>query len=487
MSGTIPPLQIDASGPTPTPPATLNAALIAQATALANAAGAGGLSVLPAGLIEDLSSTATGALVVLDQCRVDLIASVSPYSANPYVLNQLGQVYGVPQGQDSNTGVFVVFSGSGIIGYVVQSGFVVSDGTYQYSVQDAGIIGASGSTQPLSAVAFQTGSWAVPSNTVTQLATSVPAVILNPSSGTGLTVTNPLAGTPSPGPQTEEDYRSQVLQGGLASVTGMPTTLKKALGNITGVIPTLISVQQQPGGWEVIVGGSGDPYQIGFAIFQAIPDINALVGSTLIVSGITNASPGVVTTNLNHGYVSGQVIQITGALGMAGVNNTNLTVSVVTQNSFSIGINTTTLGTYTGGGVVTPNFRNQTINIYDYPDTYSVPWVIPPSQTVTMVVTWNMSSSNFVSQIAVSNAAQPALVAYVNALPVGQPMNLFELQATFQAAVAPIVPLALLTRMVFAVSINGVGVAPETGTGIIEGDPESFFTTTAAGVVVNQG
>src|SRR5271154_6044039 len=161
MSGSvIPPLNMTVAGPVPTPPATLNAALIAQATALAP-----GLTVLPAGLIEDLSSTATGALVVIDQCRVDLIASVSPYSANPYVLNQLGQVYGVPQGTDTNTGVFVVFSGTGIIGYVVNAGFVVSDGTYQYSVQDAGIIGASGSTVPLLAVAFQTGSWAVPSNT----------------------------------------------------------------------------------------------------------------------------------------------------------------------------------------------------------------------------------------------------------------------------------------------------------------------------------
>lgn len=482
MSGTIPPLQIDAAGPTPTPPATLKDALIAQATALAP-----GLTVLPAGLIDDLSGTATGALVVLDQCRVDLIASVSPYSANAYVLNQLGQVYGVPQGLDSNTGVFVVFSGSGIVGYVVQAGFVVSDGTYQYSVQDAGIIGTSGSTQPLSAVAFQTGSWAVPANTVNQIATSVQRVIFNPSTGSGLSVTNPLPGTPSPGPQTEEDYRAQVLQGGLAAVTGMPATLKKALGNITGVQPTLISVQQQTNGWEVIVGGTGDPYQIAFAIFRSVPDITALTGSTLVVSGITNANPGIVTTNLNHGYVSGQVIQIAGALGMAGINNVNFIATVVSQTSFSIGINTTTLGTYTGGGVVTPNFRNVTTNIYDYPDTYTVPWVIPPLQTVTMVVTWNTSSSNFVSQIAVANAAQPALVAYVNALPVGQPMNLFELQATFQASVAAIVPLALLTRMVFAVSINGIGVAPETGTGIIAGDPESYFVTTAAGVVVNQG
>lgn len=66
-------------------------------------------------------------------------------------------------------------------------------------------------------------------------------------------------------------------------------------------------------------------------------------------------------------------------------------------------------------------------------------------------------------------------------------MNLFELQTTFQAAVANIVPPQLLTRMLFAVSINGVGVSPEGGTGIIAGDPESYFQTYGPLVTINQG
>lgn len=486
MSGTAsaPALNMTAAGAVPTPPATLNAQLIA----LAQAFSPGLTATLPGSLVEDLASTCTGALVVIDQTRVDLLASISPYTANPYLLNQLGQVYGVAQGVDTNTGVYVVFSGSGIVGYVVQAGFVVSDGTYQYQTQDAAVIGASGSTQPVSAVATQTGSWAVPANTVTQLVTSVPTSVSNPSGGAGLTVTNPLQGTPSPGPQTEEDYRVQVLQAGAAPVAGVPTKLKAALNNVQGVAPNLVSVQQQTGGgWKVIVGGTGDPYQIGFALYETVPDFTALTGSVLTVSGITNANPGVVTTALNHGYATGQIVQINGALGMTSVNGVNLTATVLSPTTFSIGISTSTLGTYTGGGVVTPNFRNFSVDIFDPPDTYTIPFVIPPSQTVTMVVTWNTSAINFVSATAVATAAQPALVAYVNTLPVGQPMNLFELQATFQAAVAAIVPLANLTRMVFAVSINGIGVSPAAGTGIIAGDPESYFVTTAAGVVINQG
>jgi hypothetical protein len=41
--------------------------------------------------------------------------------------------------------------------------------------------------------------------------------------------------------------------------------------------------------------------------------------------------------------------------------------------------------------------------------------------------------------------------------------------------------------MVFAVSINGVGTAPIGGTGIIAGDPESFFFTNSTPVVIRQG
>jgi hypothetical protein len=83
--------------------------------------------------------------------------------------------------------------------------------------------------------------------------------------------------------------------------------------------------------------------------------------------------------------------------------------------------------------------------------------------------------------------ASPALVNYINALTVGQPINQFELIATFQQAVAPILPTPLLTRLVFAVSINGIGVSVEPGTGIIAGDPESYFDTNSTLISIAQG
>jgi hypothetical protein len=159
----------------------------------------------------------------------------------------------------------------------------------------------------------------------------------------------------------------------------------------------------------------------------------------------------------------------------------------LTQTTFSLGVNTTSYGAYVSGGVVTPNLRNVVVSINDYPDTYNIPFVNPPQQSVTMTVTWNTTAINFVSQAAVAQLAAPALIAYVNALPVGTPINLFELQTTFQNAVASILPAQLITRMVFAVNINGISVPPASGTGIIAGDPESYFYAAPTAITVTQG
>lgn len=54
---------------------------------------------LPGSLIEDMTSTSVGALLVCDQASVDLINSCSPYGANVHLLKQLGAIYGVQQGK----------------------------------------------------------------------------------------------------------------------------------------------------------------------------------------------------------------------------------------------------------------------------------------------------------------------------------------------------------------------------------------------------
>lgn len=469
---TIPPLTMTSAGPQNQSVVALNAQLIAIATALSP-----GLTAnLPGSLIEDISSTDTAALALIDSARTDLINSVSPNVANPELLIQLGQVYGVPMGADTNTSVTVVFSGPP--GYVIAQGFTVSDGTYQYVVQDGGIIGAGGISPQLFAVAILAGTWAVPVGTVTQLVTSVPSTI-------SLSVNNTVTGTPSAGPQTEEDYRAQVIQAGAAPAQGMVSTLKRLLGNVSGVQQRLISVQQSTAGpWRVLCGG-GDPYQVAYAIFVALFDIGTLVGSQLAITGMSAANPVVITTNLNHGYIAGQTVPVVGATPSA--YNLTYTVASVTATTITTTTNGSGFGAYVSGATLSPNPRNEIVSINDFPDHYSITYVTPPQQTVAITVTWNTISTNFISPAAIAQLATQPLVSYVNSVVVGQPMNLFELQAVFQAAIASVIPPQLLTRMVFQVIINGTTVAPSTGTGIIQGDPESYFFTTAAQIVVQQG
>jgi hypothetical protein len=481
MSGsTSVPIVLTAAGRTNTPPATINANIIALATSYSP-----GLTILPAGLIEDLASTATGAAVQIDQCVTEFINSLTPYAANNYLLSQLAQIYlgqGSTNNAATNPSAYVVFTGPA--GFIIAPGFIVSDTVNQYTVADGGIIQTGGTSQPIYVQATVAGTYAIPANSIQSLITSVPT-------GVNLSVTNPTAGTPGGLAETPAAFRARVLQAGLAVATGMPNLLMTALQAIPGVVPNLCGVrlvQGSPSLWEVIVGGTGDQYAIGYAIYSSLFDITSLTGSTLAVMYISTANPGVVTTDLNHNYVTGQLININGVVGMTNINGTPLIVeTILSPTSFTLNVDTTSYGTYVAGGVVTPNFRNTTVTLNQYPDSYTIPFVIPPEQQITMVVTWNTSTYNFVSPTNVAQAVQPALAAYINNLAVGAPISLLELNDVFLTAVGSQIQENLITTLVFAVYINGVQTQPDSGTQTIYGDPESYMSMTAAAVTVIQG
>ena len=401
MSGTTIPIVMGPAGMIPAQPNDVQTSLLA-AVASTNP---GYTANLPGTLIEDISSTDVAAILACNSALVELLNSITPFGANQFLLNQLGQIYGVQQGQSTNTSVYCVFTGT--TGFTINPGFLVSDGTYTYAVQNSSIIGSSGYTTPLYCIATQSGSWAVPANSVTTLSTSVPV-------GITLTVTNPNPGTASSGPQSVDQYRQQVLQGGLAASMGMPRYLRTLLGNVPGVEPNLVAIIPGSGTWEIIVGGTADPYLIAFAIYQAIFDISTLVGS--------------------------------------------LTIS-----------------------------RNQTIAVIDSPDTYDITFVVPVAQTVTISLVWNTTSTNSVSASTMAALGSVAIANYVNAIQVGSPMNLFELQNAFQIATATVLPTQLLTRMIFTVEINSIVVNPTAGTGIISGDPEGYFQTATNLITITQG
>ncbi len=398
MSGL--PLLFNAAGPVTTPPATLYEALIASVAAEVP----GYTAILPGSLIDDVAGTDVGALIAIDQARVDAVNSVTPYAANPYLLAQLGQQFGLPQGLGANGSVYLVFTGSA--GYVIPPGFIVSDGTNQYVVQDGGTIATGGTSSPLYSVATNSNVFAIPVGSVTQVITSVPSPYT-------LTVTNPLAGTPAQAPETVESYRSRLLTAYQVAISGTPAYLKTLLLAVPGVSPRLVAVIQNGTLWEVICGG-GDPYQVAGAIYAGVSSVGLLTGSA------TNA-------------------------------------------------------------------RNVTVSIYDAPDTYSVVYVNPPVQAVTLAVTWNTTQPNFVSGSAVDQYIIGAGLSYINGIVVGQPINLLVLQEQIQAAVALVLSAPNLTTLEFAVTVNGVAATPTAGTSIIPSDPESSFAAAATAVTSVQG
>jgi hypothetical protein len=465
------PLVMTASGPVPTPPATLQQTLIANVAATNPDYTAN----LPGSLIEDISSTDVGALTLIDQARVDAVNAVTPYGANAYVLAQQGVMLGLQQGTPTNASVYVVFTGTA--GYVISPGFIVSDGTNQYALQEGGVIQTGGTSAQLYAVCTNSNTFAIPANTVTTCVTSV-------ATGYTLTVTNPEAGTPATGAESVQSYRSRILQSFQASSTGAPNYLKGLLYAITGVQQRLVSVNQVGGGWQVICGG-GDPYATATAILNAMPDIATLQGSALGITAMTAANPVVVTTNLNSNLVAGNTFTVTGATPSA--YNKTYTVASVSGNTITTTTNGTSFGSYTSGATFSPNPRNVSVSVYQQPNTYNITFVNPPAQVVTVAVLWNTTLTNFTAGASVNQLAAPAIQNYINSIFAGQPINELEMTAVFQNAVASLISEANITTLQFTVTINGVTASPTAGTSIIPSDPEGYFSCSASAVTVTQG
>lgn len=466
------PTVIDSSGLVSTAPATLRSNTITYAASVSP----GITTDLPGTLIEDMASTATGALVQIDQARVDVVNSVTPYGCNVAMLDDMGYIYGVTRGAASNTSAYVVFSGSP--GYIVNAGTVVSDGTYTYTTQSAATLDTSGNSGNVYVVATTAGSWAVAANSITTINTSVP-------SGYTLSVTNAATGTPgNVDGESDTDYRARIIMTGASSCQSTPRFMKSTIANVSGVSQRLISVVADGGNYRAMVGG-GDPYQVAGAIYQSVADLPLLIGSVNSITSISNAASAVVTTELTHGLTSGPVV-ISGCQGMTGANGT-WNIVVLTNYSFQINYNSTSAPTYTGSGVLQTNPRNEVVSVTDYPDSYSIPFVVPLQQIVRIVITWNTNSDNTVSNNTINSLASPAIVSYINGIYAGAPINLFQLQSIFSNAVSGAVSAANLTRMVFAVYIDGYLVSADVGTGVIQGDTQSYLYTDISRIVINRG
>lgn len=474
------PIIIGPQGPVPTSPAALRQQLVSLVSAVRPDYTAN----LPGSLVEDIVSTDVGALIIANQFLIDLINSVSPYYANPFILNQLGvDVYGIQPASATNTSVDIIFLGTP--GFIIIPGFTVTDGTYQYIATEGGVIGTNQQSLPVHCVASVPGTWAVPAGSVNGLITSVPQNVQ-------LTCINPNDGVPSTSQETISSFRIRTLTAGLAASTGMDRYLKTLLWNIPGVIQRLVSVRQDTttNRYLILVGG-GDPYQVAWAIYYALFDVQSLEAPLIPIVNIANTNPILVTTGNNHNLTTGMIETFEYVQGMTQVNGNSYTVTVTGPTTFTIPIDGTNIlnySQYVSGGALSPNPIVQKVYLNSYPDTYLIPFVLPAQQYTNVVITWNTDSPNYVSPQAIAQAAAPAIVDYINNLYVGiSPINIYDMITAFMESIVNIVPRENITVLQFTVSFDGSQQFPEPGTGVIYGDPNSYFYTDITQIEVVQG
>lgn len=106
-------------------------------------------------------------------------------------------------------------------------------------------------------------------------------------------------------------------------------------------------------------------------VYDSTNNVLNYLGATYSITALTKANPGVVTTSAAHNLSTGDRIFIYGAVGMNQVNNLSYTIIVTGTTTFSIGVDTTTFGTYTSGGTVQLQYNGQNNNFWswvNYPD-----------------------------------------------------------------------------------------------------------------------
>ncbi|QDH14163.1 hypothetical protein E3E12_08130 [Formicincola oecophyllae] len=377
------------SGVEPTAPTALRAQLVQAASQLSP-----GLTDLPATLIDDVASTATGALMQIDQAKVDLVNSVSPLNTTPLWLDQFGEIYGVARGSQTNPSALVSFTGPA--GFFIGQGFEVTDGTYIFQTTQNMTIPASGVLDNVPVVATTPGSYSIEPYSITQIMSAMPATVT-------LSVTNNQAGTPGQDEESDASYRARILQAGMATCQGTPDFIRTCLLRVPNVVSRSISVRLLKDGYSVLVDG-GDPEAIAGALFESCFDLPGLQGST------------------------------------------------------------------------EDSGRNVSATLTSGPDHYTIQFVRPLQQHVSVTAHWQTLSTTPVADTTVQQAVAPPITSYINSLPTGAPISLLQLGLLFEEALSPLFSASLLSKLAFEVQVNGQAIQPQPDSSLLVGDVEGYFT-----------
>jgi len=208
------------------------------------------------------------------------------------------------------------------------------------------------------------------------------------------------------------------MRSGMFGVQGTPDCYRSSLQKVAGVQENLISFRQATlGKWVAVVGG-GDPYEVAYAIYKAVPDIS------ILTNDVSNPSGAEV--------------------------------------------------------------EKKTIPVTVYPDVYQLPFVVPSSQNVVVLITWNSASTTYIDPAGVAKAVQQNIADYVNAIAVGQPINIFQIQDIFLKSVEGLVAASLLSMIQVQIGINGAIKPPVPESSLVYGDTYAYFSTSAAQIQVKQ-
>lgn len=457
------PISIDASGPIPLTSTELRRQLVAKAQELSP----GLTDNLPGSLVEDIVSTDVGALLMCDQMRVDVLNSLGPRMANLHMLRELAEQYGVPgQRSEGLTTVYVEFKGTP--GFAIPQGFVISDGTHQYSIQDSVIIPSDGQTETITAFGLTSGQWAVPAHTVNKLVTSVPEDIK-------LSVNNPADGAPAEPPETIYAFRERVWEAGMSNVSAYPGFIRAELSKVTNIVNRLTSVKQLNNKWYVMCSG-GDLYSMAGAIFKSAGDFTRLAAFELTVAMITKGTTTTVTTSYTHGFATGDTIELHDLVTFSEMNDTPFIITVTSPTSFVVPFDSSKItGSFDYTGNVTPNVRAHSVVINDWPDNYTIPFTVPLPQRATVTFKWMNTGGSYLSTPALLALVVTPVMTYINALPSGSPINVNQLKGVFMDAVATLTNATLIDELDVLVTCNDYLAEPAEGKDTIDGDPFSYW------------
>lgn len=113
--------------------------------------------------------------------------------------------------------------------------------------------------------------------------------------------------------------------------------------------------------------------------------------TTFVISDITQANPGVVTTTASHGFANGDLVHISGVVGMVEVNDRIFTVAGQTATTFQLsGENTTGFTAYDSVGIAEDQTLLATI-LAGRGQTLQAVYTIPGNASYGLLVDWQAS------------------------------------------------------------------------------------------------